>query len=160
MRSGPCWSMERGKMATIKCVGCYDLLREEYRLKLDGKDIKRRAEVLVAYICPRFFDHPFALSSLLRPVKGVLEAVEMCPDRVGEHCILCEKKGVQVYGVECVFTCDKHHRAWGKWLNEHPGKRESIRPGRRLRKDRWIEGFREFIEDMRKAKKERENDGN
>jgi len=138
-------------METIKCIGCYDLLREVYLLR--GKD---EGKVLVAYNCPRFFDYSFALSSLLRPVKGVLEAIEMCPDRVGEHCILCEKTDVVAYGVECVVTCDEHYRAWSKWLDEHPDKEKSTRPGHRLKKDRWIEAFREFIEYMREIRQEAE----
>jgi hypothetical protein len=127
-------------MAMIKCVGCYGLVRKVVHL---------RDNDLVVYRCPGFFPFDCALSGLLRPVKDIIQAAKNCPKRSGEQCILCEEKGTQIFGVECVFMCNKDDRAWSKWLTEHPGKREYICPGKRIKTDRWIEVFREFIEDIR-----------
>lgn len=121
----------------IKCVGCYELRREE--LTVEGRP-------LVVYNCPRFFPHECALSGLLRPDKYITEAVEACPMSLGHHCILCPKTYVTSYGT----ACEEHDRAWWKWLTEHPERRAYLAPLDRLRKANWLEVFREFIEDMRK----------
>jgi len=124
----------------IKCIGCYNLLREE--LELGGKH-------LVVYNCPRFFPYACALSGLIRPGKGIIEAVRDCPERIDKHCILCAKTDVSRYGEEMVFICIDHGFAWGEWLREHPERFAYIAPKGRLRLSNWIEVFREFIEDMR-----------
>ncbi len=124
----------------IKCIGCNDLLREE--LDIGGKH-------LVVYNCPRFFPYACALSGILRPGSGITEAVKDCPEQLGAHCILCTKTDLVQYGLEVIFICKEHDKAWGKWLNDHPGKRDYMRPGQRVVKAHWIEVFREFIEDMR-----------
>lgn len=125
----------------IKCIGCYDLLREE--LIVGGQP-------LVVYNCPRFFPYACALSGLLRPGLGVQRAVEDCPEDPERHCILCRKSEVTHYGNLPLVTCNKHYKAWSKWLDEHPERREHIRPRNRIIKANWIEVFREFIEDMRR----------
>ena len=133
----------------IKCVGCYDLLREE--LDLGGKH-------LVVYICPDFFPYACALSGLLHPGSGITKAVKACavkdcPEQLGAHCILCTKTDLVTYGLQDVFICKEHDRAWGKWLEEHPERRAYLAPKGRSRKSNWIEVFREFVEDMRKEAK-------
>jgi len=128
----------------IKCVGCYDLLREE--LTLGGKP-------LIVYNCPRFFPYACALSGLIRPGSGITEAVEDCPEQLGAHCILCTKTELVSYGLQDVFICKEHDRAWGKWLEDHPERRAYLAPKGRLRQSNWIEVFREFIEDMRQEQK-------
>lgn len=124
----------------IKCIGCIDLLREE--LDIGGKH-------LVVYNCPRFFPYACALSGLIRPGSGITEAVKDCPEQLGAHCILCTNTDLVFYGLQDVFICKEHDRAWGKWLSEHPLRREHIAPRGRARQANWIEVFREFIEDMR-----------
>ncbi len=124
----------------IKCITCYDLLREE--LELGGKH-------LVVYNCPRFFPYACALSGLIRPGKGIIKAVRDCPERIGEHCVLCTKTGVLHYGGEMVSICKDHSRAWGEWLDKHPERFAHLAPKGRLIRSNWIEVFREFIEDMR-----------
>ena len=126
----------------IKCIGCNDLLREE--LDIGGKH-------LVVYNCPRFFPYACALSGLLRPVSGITEAVKDCPEQLGAHCILCSKTELVTYGLQDVFICKEHDRAWFKWLEEHPERRAYLAPRGRSRQSNWIEVFREFIEDMRKV---------
>lgn len=124
----------------IKCIGCYDLLREELHLK--GKP-------MVVYNCPRFFPYACALSGLVRPGKGIIEAVKLCPEIPDAHCILCLKTDVTHYGHDIVPICRDHDRAWGKWLNEHPERSAYLSPKGRLKQSNWVEVFREFIEEMR-----------
>lgn len=126
-------------MSPIKCIGCYELLREE--LVLGGKE-------LVVYNCPRF---PYAchLSGLLKPAKGILRAGEECPEKPLGHCILCPETKVTHYGDNIVSTCREHYQAWSKWLDEHPERRDHLAPKGRSIRANWIEVFREFIEDMR-----------
>lgn len=126
----------------VKCVGCYDLVREE--IIVSGKP-------LVVYNCPKYFPYRCALSGLLRPGLGVSVAVDDCPQRIDEHCILCHKPPVTSYGdPQRVYACKEHDAAWGKWLDEHPERRAYMAPRHRAIKSRWIEVFREFIEDMRR----------
>jgi hypothetical protein len=135
-------------MASIKCIGCYELLRE--KITLGGKD-------LTVYNCHRFFPYACALSGLLRPGSGIVEAAKDCPQRIEEHCILCQKPPTSSYGdPPIVYTCKEHDAAWGKWLEEHPERRAYLAPMGRARKANWVVVFREFIEDMRvKAEEER-----
>jgi len=128
-------------MEPIKCIGCLELKRTELNL-VSGK--------VVVYKCHRYFPYMCALSGLLRPGKGIVEAVKDCPERLDEHCILCSSTILTTFGLPpLVFICPEHDKAWGKWLDDHPGKHEYFAPGHRVKKDRWIEVFREFIEDMR-----------
>lgn len=124
----------------IKCVGCYDLLREE----IEFKD-----RPLVVYNCPRFFPYATAISGLIRPGKGIVEAARDCPERLDEHCVLCANTDGVTYGIPYVFICKEHSRAWGNWLDQHPERRAYLAPKGRARQANWIEVFREFIEDMR-----------
>ncbi len=125
----------------IKCIGCYGLRRNE--LTVGGRP-------LVVYNCPGFFPYECALSGLLLPGSGIVEAVKDCPEQLGEHCILCAKPWVTSYGFPPnVFACKEHDQAWGKWLKDHPDRHAYISPIGRLRKANWVEVFREFIEDMR-----------
>jgi len=125
----------------IKCIGCYDLLREE--LTLEGRP-------LVVYNCPRFFPYVCALSGLLRPGLGIKKAVRLCPDRIDDHCILCSKTKIIHCGQDIVSVCVEHYQDWSKWLDEHPERLAHLAPRGRSVKANWIEVFREFIEDMRK----------
>lgn len=130
-------------MAPIKCVGCYELLREE----IDVGD-----KHLVVYNCPRYFPYLCALSGLLRPGSGIVEAIKDCPEHLGDHCILCSKTDFVLYGSKVIFICKEHDKAWSKWLKEHPERRAHLAPKGRVRHAHWIEVFREFIEDMRREK--------
>jgi len=127
-------------MAKIKCIGCLNLLREE--LQLEGKP-------LVVYNCPSYFPYACAVSGLLRPGSGIVEAVKDCPEHPEDHCILCSKTECTHYGDLPIATCHDHYEAWSKWLDEHPERRAHLSPKGRLRVSNWIEVFREFIEDMR-----------
>ena len=128
------------KHPPIKCIGCYDLVREE--LTLEGKP-------LVVYNCS-LFPYACALSGLLYPGKGILEAVAKCPERIDTHCILClQRPNHFPYGNGMVFICKEHDRAWTKWLDEHPDRRAYLSPRNRLNKRNWIEVFREFIDGFR-----------
>lgn len=140
----------------IKCIGCYDLLREEMTVSdMAFKRYRKQGNTLVVYNCPRFFPYAAAISGLLRPGSGIVEAVKDCPQRIDEHCILCPKPPVTTYGEPpIVHTCKEHYAAWGNWLEEHPERRAYLAPKGRMRHANWVEVFREFIEDMRvKAEK-------
>jgi hypothetical protein len=125
----------------IKCIGCFDLLREE--LTLDGRP-------MVVYNCPRFFPYAAVISGLLRPGSGILEAVKDCNENPEEHCIFCSKIEVTHYGELPLATCKEHFNAWSEWLDKHPEREAYLKPKGRMRKANWIEVFREFVEDMRK----------
>ena len=127
-------------MATIKCVGCYDLLREV--LVFDGKS-------LVVYKCPHFFPYACALSGLLRPGSGILKAVEDCPENPLSHCAVCSDTKILLYGQDVISICSKHDAAWSQWLEEHPERMAHLAPRGRSIKANWIEVFREFIEGER-----------
>ena len=127
-------------MATIKCVGCYDLSREE--LDVGGKK-------LVVYNCPRFFPYACAMSGLLRPSTGILKAAERCPDDPLSHCAVCSDTNITHYGQDIVSICEEHDAAWGEWLGGHPERRAHLAPQGRSVKANWVEVFREFIEDNR-----------
>lgn len=124
----------------IKCIGCYDLLREE--VTLEGRP-------LIVYNCPHFFPYACALSGLLRPGRGIIEAVERCPEDPLSHCVVCSNTEILYYGQEIASVCSKHDKAWQKWLDEHPERRAYFKPRRRVIKANWVEVFREFVEDMR-----------
>lgn len=124
----------------IKCIGCYDLLRVE--MTLGG---------LVAYNCPRF-PYVCTLNGLFRPRRGILKAVNDCPEDPLSHCILCSDTNVTYYGENIVTTCKEHYYAWSKWLDAHPGWRDRIAPKGRVKKANWVEVFREFIEDIRQSR--------
>ena len=130
-------------MAYIKCIGCYQLRRSEVQLK-PGPG--------VVFDCPDHFPYLTFISGLLRPGKGILQAAEACPEQPGQHCILCEKTEVTHYGVLALATCTEHYRAWSKWLDNHPERRNYLKPKGRMRSANWIEVFREFIEDMRRTR--------
>ena len=125
----------------IKCIGCFDLLREE--LILEGRP-------LVVYNCPRFFPYACALSGLIRPSTCILKAAEMCPDDPLSHCAVCSDTKITHYGQDIVSICREHGAAWSKWLHEHPEMRPRMAPRGRSVKANWIEVFREFVEDMRR----------
>ncbi len=127
-------------MSNIKCIGCYDLLREE--LDLTGKK-------LVVYNCPRFFPYAAALSGLVQPGSGIIEAVRDCNEDPLSHCVLCSNTKVLFYDQDIVSICKEHDAAWRKWLDEHPDRRAHLAPRGRNVKANWVEVFREFIEDKR-----------
>jgi len=127
----------------IKCIGCYDLLREE--LTSGGR-------TLVVYNCPRYFPYTCVLSGLLQPGSGIVETVRDCPDDPLSHCAVCSNTKITHYGQDEVSICHEHDAAWGKWLDEHPDRRAYLAPKGRARKANWIEVFREFVEDMRQQK--------
>ncbi len=123
----------------IKCIGCYELLRKE--MSVEGRP-------LVVYNCPRF-PYACALSGLLRPGSGILEANKDCPENPLSHCILCPKTELIHYGQNIVSTCKEHYEAWSKWLDEHPERKAYLKPKGRMNKANWVKVFRDFIEDMR-----------
>ncbi len=127
----------------IKCIGCYDLLREEVELK--GKP-------LIVYNCPRFFPYAAVIGGLLRPGKGILQAEQECPKQPGQHCLFCERTDVIHYGALTLATCQDHYNAWSAWLDKHPERRNYFHPKGRVITANWIEVFREFIEGMRRQK--------
>ncbi|MBA7661634.1 hypothetical protein ES703_69654 [subsurface metagenome] len=124
---------------SIKCIGCFDLHREE--MKMTG-------ETLTVYTCPRF-PYACALNGLLRPGKGILQAVAACPDDPLGHCVICSNTEIIHYGQDIVSTCKEHYDAWSAWLDEHPERRDHLAPRGRAVKANWVEVFREFVEDMR-----------
>ncbi len=125
----------------IKCIGCYNLLREALTLK---------GRPLVVYKCGNgHFPYACALSGLLRPGSGIVKAVEDCPDDPLSHCTVCSNTKITHYDQGIVSICREHDWAWGTWLDEHPDKRAHIAPRGRVIRANWVEVFREFVEDMR-----------
>jgi len=124
----------------IKCIGCYELRKEVVDF-VHG--------TVVVYNCSRF---PYAatIGGLLRPGKGIIEAVRLCPGNPLGHCAVCSNTKIMHYGQDIVSICKEHDHAWEKWLDEHPERHAYLEPLGRSRKSNWIEVFREFIEDMRK----------
>ena len=131
-------------MSNIKCIGCYDLLREE--MTVEGRP-------LIVYKCSRF-PYACALSGLLRPGSAIVKMVEDCPEDPLKYCAICGKPGTVGYGQDIVATCQEHYDAWSKWLDEHPERRAHLSPQGRAKKANWIEVFREFVEDMRNEVKD------
>ncbi len=130
-------------MATVKCISCSELRREELRFK--GKP-------MVVYNCARYFPYACALSGLFRPASRIVEAVKDCPELVDLNCVVagCLNLDLTTYGKDkMVFICKDHDRAWGKWLDEHPKKRDYIAPLGSTRRSNWVEVFREFVESQR-----------
>jgi hypothetical protein len=141
----------------IKCIGCYDLLREEMTIsdKFFKKYQRKRTEnTLVIYNCPRFFPYACALSGLLQPGSGIIEAVKDCSEDPLSHCVVCSSTKIIHYGQDIVSICKEHDAAWDKWLKEHPKRRAHLAPKGRVRKANWIEVFREFVEDIRRQNKQ------
>lgn len=137
----------------IKCIGCFDLLREELTISdVAFKRYRRKKpeNTLVVYNCPRFFPYACALSGLLKPGSGIVEAVKICPDDPLSHCTVCSSTKISHYGGDIVGICKEHDAAWGKWLDEHPERRAYLGPKHRVVKANWVEVFREFVEDMRR----------
>ena len=129
-------------MAVIKCVGCRELVRET---------AARRGRSFVIYTCQRYLPFWCTLSGLLRPGTRLQEAVRDCPWVEGNSCALCAHAPEESLGGEgVVYLCEGHLAAWSGWLNIHPGKREYIRPNKRPILARWVEVFREFMEDARR----------
>ncbi|MBA7597907.1 hypothetical protein ES703_04915 [subsurface metagenome] len=124
----------------IKCISCLELLQEE--LTVEGRP-------LVVYNCPRYFPYAAALSGILRPGSGIVEAIKDCPDDPLSHCVICSNTEISHYGQDIVSICRKHDNAWGKWLDEHPERRAHLAPRGRSIKANWVEVFREFVEDIR-----------
>jgi len=127
------------RMMTIKCIGCYELLRDEM-VTSQGTQ--------VVYNCPEFFPYWTAVSGLIRPRKGITRAVDKCPKVLGKTCLFCGEPTESWLGFEMLATCLKHYEEWSRWLDEHPDRRSYLAPLRRVRQDHWIEVFREFVEDM------------
>ena len=126
-------------MATIKCIGCFGLLRKE--LDVGG-------EKAVVYNCHRF-PYMCAMAGLLKPGKGISRAVKACPYHPLGHCVLCSRTKIIHYDQNIVSVCIEHYTAWAKWLDEHPERRAHMAPRGRSVKANWVEVFREFIEDSR-----------
>ena len=138
---------------TDKCVGCLELKRDVVEVSAMGlKNYRTDGGKLTLYHCLRgYFPYQAVISGLMKPSTGINMAARKCPKIISGHCILClETKELRHYGHEpLVYICSKHDRAWGSWLDEHPGKRDYIAPKVRSVRANWIEVFREFIEDMR-----------
>ncbi len=130
-------------MTVIKCIGCFKLRRGETTA---GEKPRLR---LITYDCFRF-PHACALRGLIRPTKDITRTAEDCPQRIAVHCILCNERPVTTYGdPPLAYACKAHDEAWGKWLEDHPKRRDSLAPKGRMNSMSWVEVFREFIEDMR-----------
>jgi len=124
----------------IKCISCLELLQEE--LTVEGRP-------LVVYNCPRYFPYAAALSGILRPGSGIVEAIKDCPDDPLSHCVICSNTEISHYGQDIVSACKEHYDAWSAWLDEHPERRAHLAPRGRSIKANWVEVFREFVEDIR-----------
>lgn len=146
---------------TDKCVGCYLLRREELDIGLSKtfKDRKKTGEgKLVVYDClDGRYPYLAAISGLLHPSVGINQAARDCEQVIEGHCILCrETSDLKKYGSEppLVYICAKHDKAWSTWLDEPDSygnvRLEYLAPRGRVRRENWIELFREFIEDMRR----------
>ena len=135
----------------IKCIGCFNLTREVVAISGMGLKVYRTdGNTLVLYYCSEGrFPYQTVVSGLIRPGMGISKAAIDCPEDPLSHCILCSETNISHYGQDIVSICREHDRAWGKWLDEHPEKREHIAPRGRSVKANWVEVFREFIEDMR-----------
>lgn len=131
-------------MPAVKCIGCDQLVREVNR------DHPKFAPVL--YTCEKF-SYSCALSGLLKPSKGIEKAAADCPVDISKGCVVCGTgQDLTYYGEEPVaYICRTHEIAWAQWLSV-PGKNrhEYIRPRRRLIGSRWIELFREFVQEAKK----------
>jgi hypothetical protein len=129
-------------MARLKCIGCNQLRRE--KRPLWGSN-----EVNIVYTCPLFPYVP-SISGLIRPASGITRAAEKCPEDPTKSCIICGTgKHLTTYGIDVLRTCVTHYKAWSKWLDERPEKREVMRPLGRVRDAGWIDVFREFVEESR-----------
>jgi len=124
----------------IKCIGCYDLLQE---------DVAVSKGILIAYICPRYFPYAAALSGLLRPGSGIIEAARDCPEDPLSHCAVCPDTEITHYGQGIISICREHEKAWGYWLDIHQDRKAHLAPRGRSVKANWIEVFREFVEVIR-----------
>lgn len=136
-------------MKSVKCIGCSQLEREAQPIdKVNPKF------PLIIYHCSRF---PYwcALSGLLRPSKAIENAASNCSVDIRHSCIICGsriKKNIVSYGEPNIaFTCVKHYRAWSQWLDEHLEKRDSYSPRGRVIHAKWIEVFREWVEEARRS---------
>ena len=141
---------------TDKCIGCYLLRREVIDVsKMALKGYRTDAGKLVVYDClDGRFPYQAVISGLLRPSTGINTAARDCEQTIEGHCIICSQTDkLEHYGHgPLVYICGKHDKAWGTWLDEHPGKRDHIAPRGRSVRANWVEVFREFIEDMRQNK--------
>jgi hypothetical protein len=107
---------------------------------------------MVVYECPGVFPYACALSGLFRASSEIVEVVEECPRKINAHCILCESTDLVTFGKDWVYICAKHDWEWGEWLDDHPDTQERMFPKGRLKRDGWVEAFREFIESKRAEK--------
>ena len=105
--------------------------------------------VEVVYECPRL-PYMTTIGGLLRPADGTTKVAEDCPTDPLSHCAVCSRTKIYHYGQDIVSICQEHDIAWGKWLDEHPERRDHLAPRGRSVKANWIEVFREFIEDIRR----------
>ncbi len=134
----------------VKCIGCPELVREVS--EVGGLKVYKTDEYgrLVTYICDRF---PYAtvIGGLLRPGKGILEAVRLCPIDITDRCVVCSKEGKLTYGhpySPFAYSCKEHYDAWDKWLKDHPERREHLHgPTGRVILANWVEVFREFVQE-------------
>lgn len=141
----------------IKCIGCYELRQEEISCSEElMKDFRKNDRgTLVTYTClNHYFPYATVISGLLYPGKGIRNAVEQCPLRPRESCVICQSPGIAHLGGfesdDCLAAvCKDHYHAWGDWLDEHDALRRKIDPRGRNRTSSWIEVFREFIEYIR-----------
>jgi len=141
---------------TDKCIGCYQLRREVIDISaMSLKGYRTDTGKLVVYDClDGRFPYRAVISGLLKPSVKVNIAAHNCPKTIEGHCIICEEtERLKHYGYEpLVYICSKHDKAWGTWLDEHPGKRDHIAPRGRSIRANWIEIFREFVEDIRRQR--------
>ena len=146
---------------TDKCVGCYLLRREvldigeHERSFLKGRRKTGEGNLIVYDCMDGRYQYKAAISGLLKPCVGINNAAHDCPRVIEGHCIFCsETQNLRHYGPEpLVYICGKHDKDWGTWLAEPDSygniRREYLTPRGRVRRENWIELFREFVEEMR-----------
>lgn len=137
-------------MARIKCTACPELRRE--KIAFSGKS-------LMTFRCP-LYPYATTIGGLVRPGKGVREAVEKCRRNPRQSCTIC-RSGSKLHRLGGIFDddcvavlCGNHYHAWSEWLDSHPEHRQRLAPKGRVVHANWVDVFREFVEEMRPQRQE------
>ncbi len=131
----------------LKCAGCLYLIREAQ----DPEKINPKFP-LVIYGCEEErLPYWTSINGLMRPGKGNQRAADNCSKNVTCGCVVCgAHEKLLSYGKDdFVYICPNHDKAWGKWLDDHPGKREYIHPRKTIITSHWIEVFWKFVAEAR-----------
>lgn len=132
-------------MSWVQCIACVDLKREVK--KVEGTD-------LVVYHCGwGKFPYMCALSGLEKPSEGIARAADGCELFDRQRCVVCGgKEGLTMTGKGRINICRVHDRAWGKWLDSHPEKRDYLSGKTRLIFSGWLAVFLEFAAEQKASK--------